>query len=103
MKDYNILLYYCYTHIENPDEFREHHHLYCIKNKLKGRIIIAYEGINGTISGRQVQCQKYMRDLLADPRFSHTEFKVETSDQHAFQKTERAGKARNCEFRIYSN
>ena len=86
MKDYNILLYYCYTHIENPEEFREQHHLYCIKNKLKGRIIIATEGINGTISGRQAQCHKYMTDLLKDSRFSHTEFKVESSDQHVFQK-----------------
>ncbi|MDP4679674.1 MAG: hypothetical protein NWS46_04835, partial [Cyclobacteriaceae bacterium] len=40
-----VLLYYCYTHIENPDQFREQHHLFCIENNLRGRIIVAPEGI----------------------------------------------------------
>ena len=51
MKDYLILLYYCYTHIEDPIAFSKSHHMYCIENNLLGRIIVANEGINGTISG----------------------------------------------------
>jgi len=86
MKDYLILLYYCYTKIEDPEEFRLEHHLYCIDHKLLGRIIIAKEGINGTISGLKSDCEKYMEDLKADPRFGHIEFKVEQYDTHAFQK-----------------
>ena len=85
-KAYNILLYYCYTHINDPETFREEHHLYCIENKLRGRIIIAKEGINGTISGLQEDCEKYMDDLKADPRFFYTHFKVDTHHTHAFQK-----------------
>lgn len=84
--DYNILLYYCYTCIEDPEQFREAHHLYCLGHDIKGRIIVAGEGLNGTISGRAAACQQYMADLKADPRFSHTEFKVDEHDKHAFQK-----------------
>lgn len=86
MNEYLILLYYCYTRIENPEEFRIAHHLYCIEHNLRGRIIIASEGINGTISGLKQDCEQYMTDLHADPRFSHTEFKIEPYPEHAFQK-----------------
>lgn len=86
MKDHLILLYYCYTNIDDPESFRNRHHEFCIKNNLRGRIIIAKEGINGTVSGLKPDCEKYMKHLLADSRFSHTEFKVETYGNHAFQK-----------------
>ncbi|CAN5411091.1 rhodanese-related sulfurtransferase [soil metagenome] len=86
MKEYNILLYYCYTTIEDPEKFREDHHLYCLENDLRGRIIIAGEGINGTISGTRANCEKYMSDLKSDPAFVDIDFKVEEYDKHAFQK-----------------
>lgn len=84
--DYSILLYYCYTTIKDPEAFRLEHHKYCIDHGLKGRIIIAQEGINGTLSGLKGDCEKYMKDLHADARFVHTEFKVEPFASHAFQK-----------------
>jgi len=74
MNEYLILLYYCYTHIEDPEAFRLAHHTYCIEHNLRGRIIIAKEGINGTISGLKSDCEKYMTDLHADPRFIKTEW-----------------------------
>lgn len=86
MKDYLILLYYCYTKIEDPEAFRIQHQLYCIEHKLRGRIIIAKEGINGTISGLKTDCEEYIKDLRADDRFSHTDFKIEPFETHAFQK-----------------
>ena len=85
-ESYSILLYYCYTPIEDPERFREKHHHYCIENGLLGRIIIAQEGINGTISGLTEACKKYMNDLKADARFARTHFKVSVHHQHAFQK-----------------
>lgn len=83
---YSILLYYCYAHIEDPEDFREQHHLFCIENNLRGRIIVAQEGLNGTVSGLKEDCEKYMAHVLADPRFAHTEFKVETHHSMAFAK-----------------
>ena len=85
-KKYSVLLYYCYSHIENPEEYREEHHLFCIENNLLGRIIIAAEGLNGTVSGKKEDCEKYMDFIHGDPRFSNTEFKVEDVDTHAFKK-----------------
>ena len=86
MEQHHVLLYYCYSTIENPDEFRDRHHSLCLHLGLKGRIIIASEGLNGTVSGSQQACEKYMEAVCSDPRFSHTEFKVDVSDSPAFEK-----------------
>ncbi|HXA01910.1 MAG TPA: rhodanese-related sulfurtransferase [Cytophagaceae bacterium] len=86
MKKYQILLYYCYAPIQDPEAFREQHHLFCISLEIKGRIIIAAEGLNGTISGTTESCRLYMEMLKADSRFSSIDFKIEESDKHGFKK-----------------
>ncbi len=86
MKDYSILLYYCYVAIENPEEFREQHHFFCLDLNLRGRIIVAPEGLNGTVSGLKADCEKYMETMKADPRFASIDFKVEAFETHAFTK-----------------
>jgi UPF0176 protein len=86
MKPFQILLYYCYTQIEDPEEFREKHHLFCIENNILGRIIVAREGLNGTVSGTKEACQAYMAHLKSDIRFANIDFKIDDSDIHAFQK-----------------
>lgn len=86
MKPYCVLLYYCYTPIENPEQFRDEHHRLCLDLNLLGRIIVAPEGLNGTLSGLVDDCAEYMRIVKADPRFSALEFKVDESETHTFQK-----------------
>ncbi len=83
---YSVLLYYCYSRIESPEQFREEHHRLCLDLNLRGRIIVAEEGLNGTVSGLVEDCEKYMKAVQADPRFSKTDFKVDYSDKMAFQK-----------------
>lgn len=86
MKSHSILLYYIYTPIENTAEYRDEHHLFCIENNLLGRIIISKEGLNGTVSGRVEDCERYMAFIKSVPRFGHIQFKVDQHDGHAFQK-----------------
>ena len=81
-----VLLYYCYAPIENPEQFREEHHRLCLGLNLRGRIIVAPEGLNGTVSGAAADCEEYMRVVRADPRFAALEFKVEPSETVAFRK-----------------
>ncbi|MGB3180119.1 MAG: rhodanese-related sulfurtransferase [Cyclobacteriaceae bacterium] len=85
-KNYLILLYYCYAPIADPESFREEHHLYCVENNLRGRIIVAPEGLNGTVSGTREDCQRYMDHIKSNPGFAHTDFKLEEHDRHAFAK-----------------
>ena len=84
--EHYILLYYCYSHISDPELFRNQHHEFCLKLDLRGRIIVAPEGLNGTVSGSKEACEQYMEAIKNDPRFSHTEFKVDVNDTPAFAK-----------------
>ncbi|MFT4031220.1 MAG: rhodanese-related sulfurtransferase [Siphonobacter sp.] len=86
MKAYRILLYYLYTPIENTLAYREEHHRFCLENNLLGRIIISEEGLNGTVSGLEEDCQRYMDWLHADARFAAIQFKIDEHDGHVFHK-----------------
>jgi UPF0176 protein len=85
-KPYQVLLYYLYTRIENPEEFTAQHLAFCKELELKGRILIATEGINGTVSGTVEQTNKYMEAMKNDPRFDGIVFKIDEADEHAFKK-----------------
>jgi UPF0176 protein len=85
MKHY-VVLYDCYSHLEDPELFREEHHQLCLNLHLRGRIIVATEGLNGTVSGTKKACEQYIEAVTSDPRFAHTEFKVDTNDAPAFAK-----------------
>ena len=86
MSSYSVLLYYCYTTIADPEAFRDEHHRLCLDLSLLGRIIVAGEGLNGTISGRTEDCEAYMAALKADARFASIDFKVEPCEEPAFKK-----------------
>lgn len=86
MNPYSVLLYYCYTPIQDPEQYRDEQHVFCLKHNLLGRIIVASEGLNGTISGLTADCQAYMDWVKSDPRFAQIDFKVEHSPVHTFQK-----------------
>ncbi|MDT2753556.1 rhodanese-related sulfurtransferase [Enterococcus pseudoavium] len=84
--DYRVLLYYNYTKIEDPETFAQEHHAFCRDLGIKGRILVAPEGINGTLSGTKAATERYMEMMLADERFKDTYFKIDESAGHTFKK-----------------
>lgn len=85
-KPYRVLLYYLYVPIENHEEFAAEHLAACKALELKGRILVASEGINGTVSGTIEQTDKYMDMMKSDPRFADIVFKIDEAEGHAFKK-----------------
>ncbi len=85
-KPYRVLLYYLYVPIENHEEFAAEHLAACKALELKGRILVASEGINGTVSGTIEQTEKYMDMMKSDPRFANIVFKIDEAEGHAFKK-----------------
>ena len=81
---YQVLLYYLYTPIEDPEGYRDEHRAFCEEHGLLGRILIGKEGINGTVSGTTENCQKYVDYMLGDPRTEKTEFKIDPAEEHLF-------------------
>lgn len=83
---YQVLLYYKYVQINDPETFAQEHLNFCKELGLKGRILVAEEGINGTVSGTVDATKEYMDAMHADERFSDMVFKIDEHDGHAFKK-----------------
>ena len=56
----------------------------CIKHGLKGTLLLAEEGINGTVAGSRAGIDALMAYLHADPRFAGIEHKESTADTMPF-------------------
>ncbi len=85
-KNYRVLLYYHYVHIEDAVMFREEHFNLCKELGLLGRIIVSHEGINGTVSGTIEQTQGYIDAMNNDPRFASMPFKIDLEEGNVFAK-----------------
>lgn len=83
---YNTLLYYCYSPIAEAEQFAADHLNFCKSIGLVGRIIVADEGLNGTVSGTHEACKTYMDAIHADARFAKTEFKIDEVPEPSFIK-----------------
>jgi UPF0176 protein len=84
--DYQVLLYYHYTYIEDPTQFKEEHMKLCRSLNLLGRIYVTHEGINGTVSGLIQDTQAYMEAMKSSSLFYGIVFKIDPSDRHVFKK-----------------
>jgi len=86
MTQYQTLLYYCYSPIAEAEQFATDHLAFCKSLQLTGRIIVADEGLNGTVSGTKESCAAYMAAIHDDPRFAKTEFKIDDVEEPSFMK-----------------
>lgn len=81
-----VLLYYYFVEIDDPEKLASQQRFLCQKHALKGRILIAPEGINGTIAGSKEATQAYQEAMHSDPRFESIEFKISQHDGMPFPK-----------------
>ncbi|RYE38362.1 MAG: rhodanese-related sulfurtransferase, partial [Sphingobacteriales bacterium] len=86
MMKFQTLLYYCYSPIADAEQFAADHLKFCRSINLVGRIIVADEGLNGTVSGTAEACNAYMDFIHADSRFAKTEFKIDEVAEPSFIK-----------------
>lgn len=70
-----IILFYNYVRIDDPQKLAAEQRALCKELGLKGRTIIAKEGINATLEGTADAIEKYLAVFLADSRFAHTHIK----------------------------
>ncbi len=85
-KGYRVLLYYKFVKIDAAEIFAKEHLELCKELGLKGRILVAEEGLNGTVSGTTEQTKAYMNALHADQRFADMVFKIDEVEENAFKK-----------------
>lgn len=81
---YQVLLYYKYVGIEDPGEVARVQRELCERLGLKGRIIVANEGINGTVEGLTKDAERYIEEMQKDRRFQDVWFKKSEGFGDAF-------------------
>jgi len=82
----HILLFYKYTDVKNPKDFANTHLEMCKKLGVLGKVLVAKEGINGSVSGTKAQVEKYKKELKKDKRFSDVQFKEDVGKMRPFAK-----------------
>jgi len=83
---YEVILYYKFTDIGDPETFCREHKSFCEELGVKGRIYIGSEGINGTLGGTPEQIARYKDYLGSLEGFDGIDFKTDTSDYIPFAK-----------------
>lgn len=83
---YQILLYYKYVDIADPQALRDEQRALCQELGLKGRIIVAKEGINGTVEGTVEATEKYIAEMQKHAYFSDISYKKSVGTGDAFPK-----------------
>ena len=86
MEKLHILLFYKFIEIKNPKSFQSQHLIDCKELGIRGRILVASEGINGSVSGTKAQINKYKKLLTSDKRFKDIIFKEEIGLEHPFRR-----------------
>src|ERR1700682_2459858 len=83
---YPVILFYKYVDILDAQVLAGGQRALCESLALKGRVLIASEGVNGTLAGPADSVNRYVAALKADPRFSDIEIKISAGDAGTFPK-----------------
>lgn len=85
-KQIPVLLYYKYVNISDPHKEVVIQREFCEVNNITGRILIGFEGINGTIAGNKKNTDKYETWMQERGEFKDIEFKVSLGSEDTFSK-----------------
>lgn len=88
MESYNIILFYKFIEIKDPHKLMREQKEICAALNLKGRMLIAEEGINGTFEGKTGDIEKYKNKLRENILFEDVVFKESAGTGAAFTKLE---------------
>ena len=77
---------YKFVEIDDPLSLQSNLYEICEKNNIMGTILIANEGINGTISGKTNEINQTISLLKSDKRFVNIEIKYSSTDKQPFHR-----------------
>lgn len=88
MQEHVIILFYKFARVADPVALRDAQRALCEQLGIKGRLLIATEGVNGTFEGTRDQIDAYQKALREVPGFEDIKFKESTGTGDAFRKLE---------------
>ena len=83
-EEFKFAALYCFNIINNPEKRKQSLLRFCKDNKILGTILLAKEGINGTISGSNESIDKIVQYLRNWKEIDNIEVKYSYSSQNGF-------------------
>src|SRR5262245_35692919 len=80
------ILFYKFLKLEHLETLREQLLEKCNALELKGKVLIAEEGVNGCVSGSDDNISEFKRFIMQDDIFGPVEFKHGGVERHTFRK-----------------
>ena len=78
---------YKFVNIENYQDLRSPLHAEMEKLDIRGTLLLANEGINGTIAGTEQGIKQLLAWLQTDPRLNEIDYKLSLTDEMPFNRT----------------
>ena len=75
---------YKFVPLDNREDLKSRIYRACIDHKIKGTLLLAHEGINGTIAGTDDDIQKILTFLKTIPGLDDLEHKESAADEYPF-------------------
>ena len=98
------IAFYQFVSLENIDQLQAFILKFCQKNSIKGTILLASEGINGTISGDEKKIQKFIefikKDSFFNGNFKNLEHKESWASENPFYRMKVRLKKEKLELKI---
>lgn len=85
-ESFTIILFYKFTNIKNPEAFKLQQRKIAQKFNLKGRMLIAKEGINATFEGTTKDVKAYIKKQKQTKLFKNVVFKDSVGNGRGFTK-----------------
>jgi UPF0176 protein len=80
-----IAALYQFRAVENPAGLQSSLKSFCADREIRGTLIVAGEGINGTVSGSR-EAITALHERLVEDGFTRMEYKESLADDHPFRK-----------------
>ncbi|MBO6755947.1 MAG: rhodanese-related sulfurtransferase [Roseibium sp.] len=77
---------YQFTPLEDFEDLRDPLKAYCTARNVRGSLLLASEGINGTICGPEAGVRDVLAHLRADPRLAGLAHKESWTDRHVYKR-----------------
>ncbi|MDH3645716.1 MAG: rhodanese-related sulfurtransferase [Gammaproteobacteria bacterium] len=81
-----VISFYQFVRLPDCEQLREPLLGCCRENDLRGTILLAPEGINGTLAGRRDGIENVLDFIRSDPRLAELEYKESVSEEMPFHR-----------------
>ncbi|MCC0029390.1 MAG: rhodanese-related sulfurtransferase [Brucellaceae bacterium] len=83
---FKVAALYRFTPVNEPARLRDPVHDFCVQNGIRGTLLLADEGINGTVAGTGAAIDALIAMLRAMPEFADLEVKYSTAAEMPFHR-----------------